>query len=104
MPERAGCGIVSSCAKPEKALLGKWESSVASSVSLTFNADGTCEYAQMAGSVTGDYRVEGTQVTLSFPEDKPEALEFKVSGNGMTLRGDGPVAKGYLNGNWVRAK
>jgi len=95
--------IVSSCAKPEKRILGKWVSSVSSLVALTFNEDGTFEYSEANGKYSGTYRIEGTQLQLGMPGMDPGVMEFELSADGLTLKGSGEWGT-YLNGLWVRPK
>jgi hypothetical protein len=95
--------VVSSCAKPEKKILGKWVSSVSTLVGLTFNGDGTFEYSDVTGTDGGTYRIEGTQLHLDIPGLDPGVMEFELSADGLALKGSG-VWGTYLNGLWVRPK
>jgi hypothetical protein len=94
--------IVSSCANPEKRILGKWISSVSSLNVLTFREDGTFEYSIPGEKLGGTYRVEGTQLQLRLPaEDLEGVMEFEVSDGRLTLKGSG-VFGIYFGGVWVR--
>jgi hypothetical protein len=95
--------VVSSCAKPEKKILGKWVSSVSSLNVLTFREDGTFEYSIPGEKVSGTYRVEGTQLELNYPGmvPNPGVMEFELSDGRLILKGSGDWGT-YFGGVWVK--
>ena len=93
--------IVSSCANPEKRILGKWISSVSSLNVLTFREDGTFEYSIPGEKLSGTYRVEGTQLRLLLSENDQGVMEFELSAGRLTLKGSGDWDT-YFGGVWVK--
>ena len=101
-PEQLGAGEPAAAqpATAEQQILGRWVASESRVVEVTFNDDGTFQYAHPASKSVGTYRIEGTQLHLA-TGDTSGSVEFELSDEHLVLRSSGPLAQ-YFKGAWVR--